>query len=114
MSALTKRQLIYQKDLEDATVLANDNPERDLFYSIEEIVGLVEGLIGIATPKGSHGKILDAPARTSWFNYEVARRLGYHFSPLTGIFPAIRHQAIEIKHHTGKSVTVDFGRYHPG
>ncbi len=31
---------------------------------------------------------------------EVARRLGYHFPPLTDVFPAIRHQALEIKHHT--------------
>ena len=30
------------------------------------------------------------------------------------MFPDIRHQALEIKHHTGKSITVDFGRYHPG
>lgn len=109
-----KKKLIYQKDLEEATVLANDHPEPDLFYSIEQIADLVEGLIGIVTPKGSHGKILDTPARACWFNYEVARQLGYHFSPLAGIFPAIRHQALEIKHHTGKAVTVDFGRYHPG
>lgn len=114
LSTLTKKQLIYQKDLEDATVLANDKPEPDLFYSLAEIAGLTEDLLGIDTPKGRNEKILNDSARESWFIYEVARRLGYHFAPIAGIFPAIRHQALEIKHHTGKNLTVDFGRYHPG
>lgn len=114
MPVFVKKQLIYQKDLEEATVLANDRPEPDLFYSLEEIAELTEDLIGIDTPKGKNRKILNDSAKASWFNYEVARRLGYHYSPFAGIFPAIRHQALEIKHHTGKSVTVDFGRYHPG
>ena len=114
ISALTKKQFIYQCDLEDANVLANHYSEPDLFYSLEEIAALVANLIGIAAPKGPNGKILDDPAKEHWFNYEVAKRLGYHYSPIAGLFPDIRHQAMEIKHHTGKSVTVDFGRYHPG
>jgi len=57
---------------------------------------------------------LDGPAREHWFNYEAAKRLGCHYSPIAGLFPTIRHQVLEIKHQTGKSVTVDFGRYHPG
>lgn len=85
-----------------------------MFYSLEEIAELTEDLIGIDTPKGKNGKILNDSAKASWFNYEVARQLGYHFSPPAGLFPAIRHKALEIKHHTGKAVTVDFGRYHPG
>jgi hypothetical protein len=114
LPTLAKKKLLYQKDLEEATVLANDKPEPDLFYSLEEIADLTEDLLGIDTPKGKNGNVLNDSAKASWFIYEVARRLGYHFSPLAGIFPAIRHQALEIKHHTGKSVTVDFGRYHPG
>lgn len=114
ISILTIKKLIYQKDLEDTTVLANDHPDPDLFYSLEEIADSIEGLIGTDTPRGKNEKILNDSAKESWFIYEVARRLGYHFSPIAGIFPAIRHQALEIKHHTGKSVTVDFGHYHPG
>jgi len=114
LPTLTKKKIIHQKDLEEATVLANDHPEPDLFYSLAEIADLAEGLIGIAVPKVANRKFLDGPAKENWFNYEAARHLGYHFSPLAGLFPAIRHQALEIKHHTGKSITVDFGRYHPG
>jgi len=52
MSALTKKKLIYQWDLEDANVLANHHPDPDLFYySPEEIADLVEGLIGTLSMK---------------------------------------------------------------
>jgi len=29
------------------------------------------------------------------------------------LFPDVRHQLLEVKHHTGKSVTIDFGHHHP-
>ncbi len=65
LPALTKKQLIYQKDLEEATVLANDRSEPALFYSLEEIAGLTEDLIGIDTPKGKNGKTLNDSAKES-------------------------------------------------
>jgi len=34
--------------------------------------------------------------------------------PRAGLFPDLRNQILEIKHHTGKSVTIDFGHHHPG
>lgn len=113
-TALTKKKLLYQKDLEDANVLANQPPEADLFYSLEEIASLIEDLMNIDAPTDSSGRILEVRPKGHWFEFEVAKRLGYNYPPGGGLFPDIRHQAMEIKHHTGKSVTVDFGRYHPG
>lgn len=112
-AALSKKNLIYRQDLEEED-LANEAPIDDLFYTLEEIAILLEGLMGIDAPKDENGRILEVRPKGHWFEYEVARRLGYHFAPKGGLFPDIRHQALEIKHHTGKSVTVDFGRYHPG
>lgn len=112
--ALTKKKLLYQKDLEDANVLANQPPEVDLFYTLEEIASLIEDLMNIDAPTDSSGRILEVRPKGHWFEFEVAKRLGYNYPPGGGLFPDIRHQAMEIKHHTGKSVTVDFGRYHPG
>jgi hypothetical protein len=113
-SALAKKKIIYQKDLEDGIVLANQPPEDDLFYTLEEIAALVEDLMNIDAPTDANGRILEVRPKGHWFEFEVAKRLGYHFPPGAGLFPDIRHQAMEIKHHTGKNVTVDFGRYHPG
>ena len=62
----------------------------------------------------TNGRILEVRPKGHWFEFEVAKRLGYNYPPGGGLFPDIRHQALEIKHHTGKSITVDFGRYHPG
>jgi len=113
-SALAKKRLIYQRDLEDANVLANQPPEDDLFYSLEEVAILIEDLMNIDAPLDANGRILEVRPKGHWFEFEVAKRLGYNYPPGGGLFPDIRHQAIEIKHHTGKNVTVDFGRYHPG
>ena len=113
-SANTKKKIIYQKDLEDGNALANQPPEDELFYNLEEIAVLVEDLMGIDAPTDVNGRILEVRPKGHWFEFEVSKRLGYHFSPLAGLFPDIRHQALEIKHHTGKNITVDFGRYHPG
>lgn len=113
-AASKKKRLIYQRDLEDANVLANQPPEEELLYILEEIAVLVEDLMGIESPRDENGRILDVRPKGHWFEFEVAKRLGYNYPPGGGLFPDIRHQALEIKHHTGKSVTVDFGRYHPG
>lgn len=112
--AKRKKQAIYRKDLEDANVLANQQPESLLLYTLEEVAVLVEDLMGIDAPRDEIGRILEVRPKGHWFEFEVAKRLGYNYSPAAGLFPDIRHQVLEIKHHTGKSVTVDFGRYHPG
>jgi len=113
-TAVAKKKLIYQSDLEDGLVLANQPPENELFYTLEEVAVLIEDLIGIDTPTGSNGRILEMYPKEYWFKYEVAKRLGYHFSPLAELFPGIRHQALEKKHHTKREIDFDFGRYHPG
>ncbi len=111
-SANKKKKLIYQTDLEDANSLANHPPSREVLYALEEIAILTEDLMTIDAPTDSNGRILEVRPKGHWF--EFAKRLGYNYPPGGGLFPDIRHQALEIKHHTGKSITVDFGRYHPG
>jgi hypothetical protein len=113
-SANQKKKLIYQTDLEDANVLANQPPTKETLYILEEIAVLTEDLISIDAPIDSNGRILEVRPKGHWFEFEVAKRLGYNYPPGSGLFPDIRHQALEIKHHTGKSITVDFGRFHPG
>ena len=114
LSAQKKKRLIYRKDLEDANALANQPPESELFYTLEEIGVLIEDLMGIESPVDENGRLLDVRPKGHWFEFEVAKHLGYNYPPSSGLFPDIRHQALEIKHHTGKNVTVDFGKYHPG
>jgi hypothetical protein len=113
-SANKKKNLIFQTDLEDANSLANQPPARETFYSLEEIAILTEDLMTIDAPTDVNGRILEVRPKGHWFEFEVAKRLGYNYPPGGGLFPDIRHQALEIKHHTGKNITVDFGRYHPG
>lgn len=113
-SAMKKRKLVTQTDLEDATGLANQPPANETLFTIEEIAILTEDLMSIDSPTDANNRILDVRPKGHWFEFEVAKRLGYHYPPGSGLFPDIRHQALEIKHHTGRSITVDFGRYHPG
>lgn len=113
-SANAKKLAIYQKDLEDAGVLANQPPDPEVLYTLEEMAILIDDLMSIDAPKDAEGRILEVRPKGHWFEFEVAKKLGYNYPPGGGLFPDIRHQAMEIKHHTGKSVTVDFGRYHPG
>ncbi|MBI5463787.1 MAG: hypothetical protein HY966_02385 [Ignavibacteriales bacterium] len=113
-SANKKKKLIYQTDLEDANSLANQPPSKGTLYTLEELAILTEDLMSIDAPTDSNGRILEVRPKGHWFEFEVAKRLGYNYPPGGGLFPDIRHQALEIKHHTGKSITVDFGRYHPG
>jgi hypothetical protein len=114
ISANKKKKLIFQTDLEDANSLANQAPGKDAFYTVEEIALLIEDLMGIEAPRDVDGRILEVRPKGHWFEFEVARRLGYNYPPGGGLFPDIRHRALEVKHHTGKNITVDFGRYHPG
>jgi hypothetical protein len=109
-----KKKLIYQTDLEDANSLANHPPSKGTLYTLEELATLTEDLMSIDAPTDANGRILEVRPKGHWFEFEVAKRLGYNYPPGGGLFPDIRHQALEIKHHTGKSITVDFGRYHPG
>lgn len=113
-SANRKKKLIYQTDLEDANSLANHAPDKEMLYTLEEIAILTEDLMSLDAPTDVNGRILEVRPKGHWFEFEVAKRLGYNYPPGGGLFPDIRHQALEIKHHTGKSITVDFGRYHPG
>jgi hypothetical protein len=113
-SAQQKKKLIYQKDLEDANVLASQpSLEGALFYTIEEIAVLIEELMEMNAPRDHNGRLLEVRPKGHWFEFEVAKCLGYNYPPSSGLFPDIRHQVLEIKHHTGKNITVDFGRYHP-
>lgn len=114
ISANKKKKLIYQTDLEDANSLANQPPTKETLYTLEEIAILTEDLMSIDAPTDTNGRILEVRPKGHWFEFEVAKRLGYNYPPGGGLFPDIRHQALEIKHHTGKSITVDFGRNHPG
>ena len=109
-----KKELIYRKDLEDANILANQQPEISALYTLEEVAALVDALMGVGAPRDEQDRILEVRPKGHWFEFEVAKRLGYNYPPSAGLFPDIRHQILEIKHHTGQSVTVDFGRYHPG
>lgn len=113
-SAETKKKQINQLDLEEAQGLTSQSPSLELMYSLEEMAILLQDLMWIDAPTDIHGRILEVRPKGHWFEFEVAKRLGYHYPPSSGLFPDIRHQALEIKHHTGKNVTVDFGRHHPG
>ncbi len=114
LSAMKKKKIIYQTDLEDANNLANQPPSKETFYTLEELAILIEDAMSIDAPTDSNGRILEVRPKGHWFEFEIAKRLGYNYPPGGGLFPDIRHQALEIKHHTGKNITVDFGRYHPG
>jgi hypothetical protein len=113
--AQQKKRLIYQNDLEDGNVVASHPPlEKSLFYTIEELAVLIEELMNIEAPRDGSGRLLEVRPKGHWFEFEVAKCLGYNYPPSSGLFPDIRHQLLEIKHHTGKSITVYFGRYYPG
>ncbi len=70
--------------------------------------------MGIDAPRDEGNRILEVRPKGHWFEFEVAKSLGYHYPPGAGLFPDLRHQLREVKHHTGKSVTIDFGDHHPG
>jgi hypothetical protein len=113
-SARKKRERIHSLDLGDGDPLANAPGDPELLYTLEEIAMLLKPLMGVDAPRDDMGRILEVRPKGHWFEFEVAKRLGYHYPPGAGLFPDLRHQLLEVKHHTGKSVTVDFGHHHPG
>jgi hypothetical protein len=112
--ALIKKERIHSLDLADGDPLANSQVDPKLLFSLEELAILLESLMGIEAPRDGDGRILEVRPKGHWFEFEVAQRLGYHYPPAAGIFPDIRNQLLEVKHHTGKAVTIDFGHFHPG
>jgi hypothetical protein len=113
-TALKKRARIHALDLADGDPLANAPADPALLYTLEEIAILVKPLMGVDAPRDDRGRLLEVRPKGHWFEFEVAKRLGYHYPPGAGLFPDLRHQLLEVKHHTGKSVTIDFGQHHPG
>lgn len=113
-SAIAKRQRIHALDLADGDPLANAPADPILLLALEELATLLKPLMGMDAPRDHGNRILEVRPKGHWFEFEVSKRLGYHYPPGSGLFPDIRHQLLEVKHHTGKSVTIDFGRHHPG
>jgi len=113
-SALAKRDRIHSLDLGDGDPLANAPADQNLLFTLEEIAILLKPLMGLEAPRDAGGRILEVRPKGHWFEFEVAKILGYYYPPGGGLFPDLRHQLFEVKHHTGKSVTIDFGHHHPG
>ena len=113
-SAEAKRERIHAMDLEDGEPLANAPADPELLFTLEEIAALLRPLMGLAAPRDASNRILEVRPKGHWFEFEVAKLLGYHYPPGSGLFPDMRHQLLEVKHHTGRSVTIDFGQHHPG
>lgn len=113
-SAVAKRERVHALDLEDGDPLANAPADSSLLFTLEELAALLQPLMDIEAPRDAGNRILEVRPKGHWFEFEVAKCLGYHYPPGAGLFPDLRHQLLEVKHHTGKSVTIDFGRHHPG
>jgi hypothetical protein len=108
-----KKEDIHGLDLADGEPLTNAPADPATLYSLEELGWLLKPLMGIDAPRDGQNRILEVRPKGHWFEYEVVKCLGYHYPPGSGLFPDVRHQLLEIKHHTGKSVTIDFGHHHP-
>lgn len=108
-----KRDRIHSLDLGDGDPLANAPADPSLLFTLEEIAILVKPLMGVDAPRDEGGRLLEVRPKGHWFEFEVAKKFGYHYPPGAGLFPDLRHQLLEVKHHTGKSVTIDFGHHHP-
>jgi hypothetical protein len=113
-TAKAKRSRIRTLDLADGEPLANAPADPALVYALQEMALLVKPLMGMDAPRDEGNRVLEVRPKGHWFEFEVAKSLGYHYPPGAGLFPDIRHQLLEVKHHTGKSVTIDFGHHHPG
>ncbi len=113
-SARAKKERIHALDLADGEPLANAPADSSLLFSLEELAKLLKPLMGIDAPRDEGNRILEVRPKGHWFEFEAAKSLGYHYPPGAGLFPDLRHQLLEVKHHTGKSVTIDFGHHHPG
>jgi hypothetical protein len=112
-TATSKRDHIHALDLADGDPLANAPADPALLYSLSELAILLEPLMGTDAPRDDSNRILEVRPKGHWFEFEVAKALGYHYPPGAGLFPDLRHQLLEVKHHTGKSVTIDFGHHPP-
>ena len=84
-SANRKKKLIYQTDLEDANSLANHAPDKEMLYTLEEIAILTEDLMSLDAPTDVNGRILEVRPKGHWFEFEVAKRLGYNYPPGGGL-----------------------------
>ncbi|MBI3096962.1 MAG: hypothetical protein HYY93_01755 [Planctomycetes bacterium] len=113
-SCALKREKIHTADLTDGAPLANAPADRSLLYTRPELAFLLKPLMGLDAPRDDSNRILEVRPKGHWFEFETARKLGYHYPPGAGLFPDLRHQLLEVKHHTGKSTTIDFGHHHPG
>lgn len=113
-SARSKQQQVHTLDLADGEPLANAPADPALLFSLDELAVLLKPLMGLDAPRDDADRILEVRPKGHWFEFEVAKSLGYHYPPGAGLFPDLRHQLLEVKHHTGKSVTIDFGHHHPG
>jgi hypothetical protein len=109
-----KAARIHTLDLGDGDPLANAPADPRLLFTLKELAMLLKPLMGMDAPRDKGGRLLEVRPKGHWFEFEVAKRLGYHYPPGAGLFPDLRHQLLEVKHHTGKSVTIDFGHHHPG
>ena len=112
-SAGAKRSRIHAMDLADGDPLLNAPADPLLLFAMDELAVLLKPLLGLGAPRDTANRILEVRPKGHWFEFEVAQRLGYHYPPKAGLFPDLRHQMLEVKHHTGQSVTIDFGRHHP-
>lgn len=65
-----------------------------MLYTLEEIAILTEDLMSLDAPTDVNGRILEVRPKGHWFEYEVAKRLGYNYPPGGGLFPDIRHQIV--------------------
>lgn len=113
-SARIKKERIHALDLADGDPLANAPADSTLLFSLKELAALLKPLMGVDAPRDEGNRILEVRPKGHWFEFEVAKALEYHYPPGAGLFPDLRHQLLEVKHHTGKSVTIDFGHHHPG
>ena len=114
-SAEEKRKKITELDEASAgDPLLLKPPSPELLYTLDELGFLLKELIGLEAPRDETGRILDVRPKGMWFEWEVAKLLGYTQRAKTGTFPDMRHQLMETKHHIGKSITIDFGRHYPG
>jgi|YNPNPStandDraft_1061719.scaffolds.fasta_scaffold14107_1 hypothetical protein len=95
-SAEAKKTRIRTLDLTDGEPLANAPADPVLLFSLQELAWLVKPLMGLEAPRDEENRLLEVRPKGHWFEFEVAKQLGYHYPPGTGLFPDIRHQLLEV------------------
>src|SRR3989304_2483139 len=101
--AARKRERIHALDLGDGEPLANAPADPTLLYSLEELAWGLKPLMGIDAPRDDNNRILEVRPKGHWFEYEVAKLLGYHYPAGAGLFPDLRHQLLAVNPPTGRS-----------